>query len=380
MNQQERIELGKLVGRVADFVEQFPHRSADTIPFDLIGSVLYKPLLVGLVSARLTGSRLSTSLFLNTFKWRLSIEQCSFGTQSIGVHQEEVTPATLLLEAGIAMTPPTTQANARAAYTLIRYGDYFDQLRANDCKNLVLPIECIEMESRLKTQISEELSLGISFLLMKRYLGVLHIADVSHAIVHNFVQLKSRKNKKRPDFCCLVQDRLCFVESKGRVTSVASAIKQGLEQLASVESISIPPYQHHYLIATHFAFENGKVPTTTHIVDPTFENDQPKSVDAVAQLIRLSYAKAFRYAHRDDLADSLVRGKNLDIDNFDLTENDFKAIGFDPFGNLMLISSEVLGQLRDNNISSLLSLIEPRQFSQLNKIVLSNGIALRIPT
>ncbi|MDQ5937605.1 MAG: hypothetical protein QG574_4964 [Cyanobacteriota bacterium erpe_2018_sw_21hr_WHONDRS-SW48-000092_B_bin.40] len=61
----------------------------------------------------------------------------------------EVEPMKILVSAGIALTPAQSAEDSRASFATIRYGWYFRDLVHGE--GLVLPAECAEIETRLKT-------------------------------------------------------------------------------------------------------------------------------------------------------------------------------------------------------------------------------------
>lgn len=187
----------------------------------------------------------------------------------------QITPARLLLEAGIALTPAVATGDVRAGYAMMRYGWYFRDIKSGE--KLALPIECRHLESRLKALMSEELGVGVTCFLMREQFNFKHITDVSSAITLGFAtRVKSRQ---QPDFCALdgtnaKKPRLSFIESKGTLTGLRqmrTAAEAGKLQLKNAQPAGLSGSKKNFAVSTHFAITtSAKLPakSTTLIIDP----------------------------------------------------------------------------------------------------------------
>lgn len=319
-------------------------------------------------------------LFIDQIDWQIRLETgVSFG-QRVGEWTEKTQLARILLEAGIALTPATKPPELfREGFALIRYESYFQ------AKSLLLADVCREMESRQKSCLSEDLSIGVCMHLARTYLRCKHVADFVSARDKKFVTTKDGSSR-RPDFCCLdSSNEIIFVESKGTTQddSVLSAkIKDGKEQIKNAMTTQrIRQANEHFVIATQFATSSTGGPSVTVVDDPPAKAGIEKQTDDSFEFIKLSYAKVFRYANRDDLANALLEGRAL---RSRPTNAEFNPVGFDPFGNLLLVEKNIFESLNNQDHQSLktsLEALDTKKFEAAvdGKIVLSNGVALLPP-
>jgi hypothetical protein len=317
-------------------------------------------------------------LFQNDRCWQVELlNNTKFGNhESLG--EQSVTLGRILLEAGIALTSAKDPREYRTGFALLRYEPSFD------IQSLNLSEESREMEQRQKSCLSEEVAVGISMHLVRTFLGCRHTTDFSSAR-GKFVELKEA-NGKRPDYCCLnSEDKIVCIESKGTTQSesvLANKISEGKKQIGNTKPQTIQFAENHYVIGSLFGIEGSQQQTVTKIDDPSIEGEPAPADNPLYEFIKLSYAKAFRYANRDDLADALITGNHL----AEKANAEYQPIGFDPFGNLLLLEMKVFECLNGNNtgekaleeLNKALDELEWKKDEEKveGKIVLPNGIAL----
>lgn len=263
-----------------------------------------------------------------------------------------VTPAKILLEAGLATTSAITIGSRAAGTRLLEYGEYFEEIPPGG--PLILGGEINRLVTRDRGTMSERLGVGIANHIAREILGFTHIVDAKSCIDAQLVRQsaysveKSGKtgNHKMPDYCGLSRDRaLSFFEAKGTIdiTNVADQVKQGKEQLRCVESVSLPE-GNGFVIASFISIrENDLSPSSSIHIDDPEGNSNYDSFDRVELLVRLAYAKVLRYAGREDFADMVIDGKAF----FDIApggkylDEPFTPVGFNYEGECILIHTPI---------------------------------------
>lgn len=297
----------------------------------------------------------------------------------------KVEPMVLLTEAGIALTPAISPEDSRAAFAVFRYGWYFREVGAH--APLYLPEECRDIETRMKTLLSEDLAVGFACHILRDSLELRHIADTKSAIRGGFVTYVG-EGRKSPDFCGLSDGGvLSFAESKGTMVSILALndrIKSAREQIADVTPLGLPPGKN-YILASYIATVGNseeEKPTTIRVIcDVNEGNDDSLNPEAEDRVVRASYAKVLRYAGRDDLATSLLEGQNwmpLSLMNR-VPQSPFLPIGFTPFGDCVLLSYGVFMTLAFSDGRKIVSRDLDYGLPQPEKIYLSNGVAVLKP-
>ena len=305
--------------------------------------------------------------------------------------QLEFQPAKLLLASGIALTPALSVSERRARFALDRYGSYFQS--TSNGERLYLDNECDGFETSQKISLSSELGVGLAYLIAEEVLGIRHIADVKAAMVNDFVRnkadlnpgdFKETKSRKSPDYCGLTAlNALSFFEAKGTTdhNNLDSQISYGKEQLAAVEAVLLKSGPS-FVIAAYLAIEKvSAFPTSVFIDDPPDDNAIDSAPEDIDRFLRLTYAKVFRFAGADFLADDVLgslSGYLLPIlRRFGSLE--FIPIGFSPSGDSVHLYNPIFQALALGFPSGELTYAcraIPPLTSTGSKVFLSNGVAL----
>lgn len=257
----------------------------------------------------------------------------------------------ILLETGIALTPATSAFDPRSWYALLRYGLDF----AGTGNKLRFEKGVTAKDPRLTTIAAEEVSVGVACYLLKKYFGVVHVADVNGCINANELRFVQKPvGDKRPDFFCVDHSNAGrIVESKGAVgtrCAVANRVEvDGWEQVNNVTPTKLPLVAAcaRIVIGTHFCIDgqHTRSETTTLIKDPPGEPSDQENPDSETA-IRLSYAKCFRFIGRDDLAEVCLSGeRNVRIedqaDSVTHPQGSFVPLSITPFGDTIGLDTKV---------------------------------------
>ncbi|MBP7862608.1 hypothetical protein KA183_13070 [bacterium] len=287
-------------------------------------------------------------------------------------------PAELLFSCGIALTPADSTNQKKTQYLTYSYGHFFQ----GNTSELLLSRDILKWLVGERQKMAEHLSVGVAWFFMARHLRMLHICDFNSAVNQNFVNKVGKK--KRPDYCGLRNRRLDFLEVKGGINKrqdLPKKIEEGKLQFEAVKSLKLNAGGN-FVIATDFEVEGGSNSNTlTQIWDPDNINDEIENIDDLDDFIRLSYAKVFRYAGSDFLANYLIQNKQLPHDFYRFTQQvqgPFKPIGFNPFGGFIYLHERVLQILWRREVRDIDKQIRNYKFEKTddNFIVLPNGAAI----
>jgi len=243
----------------------------------------------------------------------------------------------ILLESGNLLTPSTSKYDPRAFFALSRYYNAF----SND-KHLKIIENYDKIDSRIKSILSEEISIGITGFFLRNYVGISHIFDFELEKDPRGAKLSNQYGGKKPDFLCLTTDNdLYIVESKGALGTpykvggnsyekkYSGPLQKGKDQVGNVRIENPNPYKdiNKLVLGTNILInkENKKrySKTTTHIVDPESngESDFEIEIDP-KEIIINSYRKIFnlfgigRYILSSDYLgkyDNKIDGRFLEI-------------------------------------------------------------------
>jgi hypothetical protein len=252
----------------------------------------------------------------------------------------------ILIEAGIALTPATSVFDPRSWFALYRYGADF----AGTAPRLRLYSGAAQKDPRHTGVCAEEVSTGITCYVLHEHLGLDHIADAYALVQSGDLEYVNPPSEERPDYFCLdYANEAVLAESKGAVGTRSRITRridpEGWGQLQNVRPLNHPLRAAcgRVIVGTHVCIDgqHGRSETTTILKDPVGERgaNQPSESDMP---IRVSYAKALRFAGADIIADALLLRRRLTstplADELEVIEVDrfpLVIVGLSPMGDLV---------------------------------------------
>jgi hypothetical protein len=254
----------------------------------------------------------------------------------------------ILIEAGIALTPATSVLDPRSWFALYRYGADF----AGTAPQLHLYPGAAQKDPRHTGVCAEEVSTGITCFVLHEHLALEHIADVFPLIRNGNISYVNAQLGKRPDYFCLDNaNEAVLAESKGAV-GTKSSIKgriypEGWDQVQNVQPVNhqLRASCGRVVLGTNICIDgkHTRSDTTTILKDPVGERgpDAPGESDFP---IRLSYAKALRFAGDEVLADRLLlrqplpaRAPPMDDQLLNVKAVGMLPVGISPFGDVICL-------------------------------------------
>ncbi|HKQ49690.1 MAG TPA: hypothetical protein VJZ71_16575 [Phycisphaerae bacterium] len=289
-----------------------------------------------------TGTKLSTPLPDN-------------GTLRVGLHR-------ILIETGIALTPATSSWDPRSWFALYRYGSDF----AGTEPSLRFYGGVTDKDPRHSAVAAEEVATGVTCYLLREHFGLDHIADVFPCIQRGELEYVDPDSEVRPDYFCEDASGLTVIaESKGTVGTRSDITRQiepkGWSQVQNVRPTRQPLRQtcSRVVLGTHVCIAgiHPKSETTTLIKDPDGERPEVADDDA-DELLRVAYAKAFRFMQQDAFAERLLFHQELpNIDEEERLPSSngipFLPLSKSPFGDLVGLYGPTLKSLFANSNRSL---------------------------
>jgi len=230
----------------------------------------------------------------------------------------------ILLESGRLLTPPTRFFNTRSYFALARYYNAF-----SNSKKLSIINDYINVDSRIKSILSEEISIGISGHFLNNYVDVSHIKDFDGAKNKYGVKISNKHGMKKPDYLCHTKNNdLYIVETKGGLGPPCSVggssyskntsgdLKEGKKQVNNVKVQNSYSYNNIYrlVLGTNLCVEkiNTRSKSTTHIVDPELDENPNFEINVEPEdIIINSYKKIMNLLGVHDILLSKRRKSNF---------------------------------------------------------------------
>lgn len=299
----------------------------------------------------------------------------------------------ILMEAGIALTQATSAWSPEAMFALFRYAATF----RGTGPDLRIAASPWKKPSHVTRAQSEEIATGITTYVMREHLGAIHITDVGPLVSQRFLQHSGIHGKKEPDFIGIcVSGNAILVESKGRTGSITSAINDGKQQVANIQSnhFTFDKNGSGYVVGTEFLRQGLALnrDTETIVDDPVVSNNAAADARGLDVAVRHSYAKAFRFVMQDLAAEYILNAWQFSIEDGVLNEffdNPFPGdevvpIGYSPFGDIVGLHRKVLAVLASGtpNVHAEVSQAIQEPGGQLEIVAntgyaLSNGIVIK---
>ncbi len=299
------------------------------------------------------------------YEWdyRLIPNGTAFG--ALGGQNVSVQLSRLLVETGIAVTPaahPLT--DFRAGFAVVRYAEYFRAAQQTAAIPLLLNNDPALRSSRFKACMAEELASGIACYLLREFLDVVHIIDYQVWRDLNNQQMVGQ----RPDYYCITSaGEALLIEVKGSISTRRSTMTgpraTARNQLNNGQFGAEPvrPNGSRYSIASNLRVRRGANPRSISYIEEIVQqpvthvgtSPSPPPVAPDRDPVLLSYAKILRYVGLDNSAERLLRKEPTGLDAliFEHTETydneQFSPIGFDPFGNLLMLETTVINDLNE---------------------------------
>jgi hypothetical protein len=251
----------------------------------------------------------------------------------------------VLIETGIAMSLATSSWDPRSWFALFRYGGDF----LGTAPKLRFYSGVREKDSRLAAVASEEVATGITCYLLREHFRLTHIADVYACIQRGELSFVRPNDESRPDYFCEdPSGETVLAESKGSTGTRSSITRridpEGWEQVQNVVPTNLPLRNgcSRVVIGTHLCVEgsHGRSETTTIIKDPDGDISKERNPES-DEIVRLAYAKAFRFMGHDSAGDFLVNRRRMESlfpfsvadDLPRIGEMSFLPMSFTPFGD-----------------------------------------------
>ena len=288
----------------------------------------------------------------------------------------------ILLESGNLLTPSTSKYDPRAFFALSRYYNAF----SND-KHLKIIENYDQIDSRIKSILSEEISIGITGFFLRNYVGISHIFDFELEKDPRGAKLSNRYGGKKPDFLCLTTDNdLYIVESKGALGTphnvggnsykkkYSGSLKKGKNQVENVriENPNLFRGINKLVLGTNLLInkENKKrySKTTTHIVDPESDEEPDFRIEIdPKEIIINSYKKIF---NSFGIGKYILSSNYLESNKYDNDSNRrFLEIPIDPENNTIIIDKKILKNIRKIQLENMTYHEKEEFFSHLSNLI-----------
>lgn len=262
------------------------------------------------------------------------------GVMSVSLHR-------LLIETGIALTLATSPWDPRSWFALYRYGGDF----AGTAPDLRFYSGVTNKDPRLTAVASEEVATGVACYILREHLALDHISDVLDCINRGELEYVNPPSEERPDYFC--EDGVgstVIAETKGS-TDARRSIRRKINRKGWNQVQNVRPRNRQIrnscgriVIGTDFCIQgqHQNIETTTFLKDPEGDPGRQENPES-DELLRLAYAKAFRFMGQDVLAERLVLRGDLhdfvpDIDNTLLpvvVGLPLLPLGISPFGDVI---------------------------------------------